>query len=106
MYIVIFITAPNKKEARHIAKVLLKARLIACANIVGNVKSLFWWQGKINNAKEALLVIKSKRSKLAAIIKQVKSVHSYQLPEIIAIPVMGGEKKYLNWIDECIGKSP
>lgn len=106
MYIVIFITTPNKKEARRIAKVLLKARLIACVNIIGNVKSLFWWQGKINNAKEALLVIKSKRSKLAAIIKQVKSVHSYQLPEIIAIPVMGGEKKYLSWIDECIGKSP
>ena len=105
MYIVIFITAPHKKEATRIAKVLLKHKLVACVNIIENVSSLFWWQGKIDRAKEALLVIKSKKSKLAAIVKLVKSLHSYQVPEIIAIPIIGGEKKYLGWIDECVGKS-
>ncbi len=102
MYIVIFVTASGKKEAKKIAQVLLEHKSAACVNIIENIESFFWWQGKIDTAKESLLVIKSKKSKLAQIIKLVKSVHSYEVPEIIALPIIGGEKKYLGWINESV----
>jgi periplasmic divalent cation tolerance protein len=99
MYIVIFITTSGKKEAQKIAQALIKKRLAACVNIIGNVQSLFWWQARVDRAKEALLIVKSKRIKLAQIIKLVKTIHSYQVPEIIALPIIEGNKDYLNWID-------
>lgn len=105
MYIVIFVTTPNKKEANHIARKLIKKRLAACVNIIDKIDSLFWWQGKIDHAKEALLVIKSKKFKLGRIIKLVKSLHSYAVPEIIALPITGGEEKYLRWMDETLRMS-
>ena len=105
MYIVIFITCSNKKEAKHIAQKLIKNRLAACVNIIEEIESVFWWQGKIDNAREVLLIIKSKKSKLNSIIKLVKSVHSYEVPEIIALPIIGGYKPYLDWLDESVRKS-
>jgi len=104
-YIIILITCPGEKEAKRICRALLNAKLAACVNIIKAVESFFWWQGKIDTAKEALLVVKSKRVKLAAIIKLVKSIHSYQVPEIIALPIIGGIKSYLSWIDDsCADK--
>lgn len=103
MYIVIFITAPNKKEANFIAQELIKRRLAACVNIVDKIESIFWWQDKISKAGEILLIVKSKKSKLNKIIKQVKSIHSYEVPEIIALPIVGGNKDYLEWLDDSVG---
>lgn len=105
MYIVIFVTASGKQEAEKIASGLVEKRLAACVNIVEKVGSLFHWQGKIDRAEEALLIIKSKKQKLNQIIKLVKSLHSYQMPEIIALPIIGGDKKYLNWIDESLRRA-
>ncbi|KPK96482.1 MAG: hypothetical protein AMJ95_14040 [Omnitrophica WOR_2 bacterium SM23_72] len=105
MYIVILITASNKKEARRIALALIKKRLASCVNILGLVTSLFWWKGKIDKANEALLVAKSKKEKLAKIVTCVKSLHSYQVPEIIALPIIGGNSAYLKWIDESLRNS-
>ena len=102
MHIAVFITAPNKKEARKIARALIEKKLAACVNIIENIESVFRWEGKIDTAKEAMLVIKSKKTALAAIIKLVKSLHSYQVPEIIALPVAGGDAPYLRWIDEFV----
>ncbi len=102
MYIIIFITASNIKEAEKISQGLLGKKLVACVNIIDNLKSLFWWQGKIDHAKEVLLVAKSKKTKFPSVIKLVKSLHSYEVPEIIAIPLAAGEKKYLRWIDESL----
>lgn len=102
MYIVIFITVPGKKQARRIAQALIKNKLAACVNIVDKIESFFWWQNKVDFASEALLVIKSKKSKLARIIRLVKSMHSYEVPEIIALPIIAGDKPYLNWIDESL----
>lgn len=102
MHLVIFVTASNKKETHKIAHELVKSKLCACVNIIGNVESVFWWQGKIDTAKEALLIIKSKRSKLNQIIKLIKSLHSYEVPEIIALPIIAGEKKYLSWLDDSV----
>ena len=105
MHIVIFITTSNKKEAKRIASGILKNKLAACVNIVGGIESLFWWQGKIDSAKEALLIVKSKKQNLDKIIRLVKSLHSYDVPEIIALPVTGGYKPYLRWVDESVRQS-
>jgi len=102
MHIVIFVTASNKKEAKNIARALIKNRLAACVNIVDKIESVFRWQGKTESAKETLLVIKSSRSKLSKIITSVRSKHSYQVPEIIALPILAGYQPYLKWIDDSI----
>jgi len=102
MYVVIFITASGKKEAARIAAALIKNKLAACVNIVDKVESLFRWQGKADKQKEAFLIIKSKKEKLSRIIKTVKSLHSYAVPEIIAIPIAAGYKPYLKWIDDSV----
>ncbi|MBU0709919.1 MAG: divalent-cation tolerance protein CutA [Candidatus Omnitrophica bacterium] len=102
MYVVIFITAANKKEAKLIARQLIKDKLAACVNVLDKVESLFWWQGKVDSAKEVLLIVKSKKEKLKKIIKTVKSLHSYQVPEVIALPIVGGFGPYLRWIDESV----
>ena len=102
MYTVIFITASGKKEAHKLAKALIEKRLAACVNIIDKVESLFWWQGKVDKAREALLIVKSKKEKLKLIIKLVKSMHSYSVPEIIALPIAEGYKKYLEWINGSV----
>jgi periplasmic divalent cation tolerance protein len=102
MYIVIFVTASNKKEAQKIAAGLIKQRLAACVNIIDKVDSLFCWEAKVQKAEEFLLIIKSKREKLGRIIKLVKSLHSYTVPEIIALPIIAGDKPYLRWIDAAL----
>jgi len=102
MYCVIFVTASSKIEAKKISQALLENKCAACVNIIDNIESNFWWQGKIDHTEEVLLVIKSKKSKLAKIIKLVKSLHSYEVPEIIAMPIVAGEKKYLRWINDSL----
>ena len=102
MNVVILVTCANKREARRIARGLVEQRLVACVNIVDEIKSIFWWQKEINSANEVLLIAKSKRSLIQKIIKQVKSLHSYQTPEIIALPVVGGNQDYINWINESL----
>jgi periplasmic divalent cation tolerance protein len=102
-YIVVLVTAKNKKEAEKIARGLLEAKLIACANIVEGVQSLFWWQGKIDSSKEVLLVLKTKKILFTKVSIKVKSLHSYQTPEIIAISLTAGSKDYLNWINSSCG---
>jgi periplasmic divalent cation tolerance protein len=102
MYIVVLVTAKDKKEGKIIAANLIKAKLAACVNIVDKVDSLFFWAGKIDQVKESLLVIKSQQDKLPQIIKLVRSLHSYEVPEIIAIPIIAGDKPYLRWIDAAL----
>ncbi len=102
MHIVIFVTAGNRKEAQKIASGLIRQRLAACVNIVDKVDSLFFWEAKLQKAKESLLIIKSTRAKLPQIIRLIKSLHSYKLPEIIALPIIAGDKPYLRWIDASI----
>lgn len=105
MYVVILVTASSKKEARKIASALVKNKLAACVNIVGNIESVFRWQGKVESAQEALLVVKSKKAKLPAAIRLVRSLHSYDLPEVIALPIAGGYKRYLEWIDGSLRRA-
>ena len=104
MRVVILVTASSKEEARKIANKLVSDKLAACVNIIDGVESLFWWEGKVDCASESLLVIKSKKEKLKSIIKAVRSVHSYTVPEIIALPIVSGDKPYLRWIDESLSR--
>ena len=96
--IVLFITTANTEEAQQIAGVLVKERKAACVNIVPRVSSLFWWQDKVESAQESLLIVKSRASVLNQIVKLVREHHSYDIPEIIALPIIGGNPDYLEWI--------
>lgn len=97
-FCVVFVTAPRGRESDKIAQVLLKKKLCACVNIVRVLDSFFWWQDKIDSGKESLLVIKTKRVLLPALIKAVREAHRYSVPEIIALPIVFGNKDYLKWI--------
>ncbi|MCM8795799.1 MAG: divalent-cation tolerance protein CutA [Candidatus Omnitrophica bacterium] len=102
MQIVVFITCSSKLEGRRIARALVEKRLAACVNIVDKIESIFCWKGKIEKAKEALLIVKSQKKKFTKIIKLVRTMHSYEVPEIIAFRIFGGDKRYLKWIDETL----
>jgi len=99
-YIVLFITTATAEEAQQISKALLNQRKVACINIVPKVSSHFWWQGELDSAKESLMVVKTKASQLNEIVRLVKELHSYEIPEIIALPIVGGNQDYLEWIDK------
>jgi len=96
--VVILITASNEEEARKIADSLLTQRKVACVNIVPRVNSVFWWQDKLDSEPESLLIIKTRASLLNEIVTLVKEIHSYDVPEVIALPVIGGNQDYLEWI--------
>ena len=100
MYIVVLITCPDTKEAEKISNILLKDRLAACVNIVPDLKSHFWWAGRLHNAEEVLLIVKTKEKLLKEVVGIVKKHHQYENPEVIALPIIGGSKEYTRWIDE------
>jgi len=95
---VVLITTGSEEEAHRIADLLLSQRKAACVNIVPSIASLFWWQDKLDSAQESLLIVKTKASVLNEIVSLVKELHSYDIPEIIALPVIGGNQDYLEWI--------
>ena len=96
--ILVLVTASGGEEAQLIADKLLAERKAACVNIVSGVNSFFWWGNKVDSAREVLLLIKSKKSLLPDVIKLVKANHNYEVPEIIALPIVGGNPDYLEWI--------
>ena len=102
MNVVILVTCSNQREAKRIAQHLVKQRLVACVNIVDKIKSIFWWQKRIDSAREVLLIAKSKKSLMQKVIRQVKSLHSYQVPEVIALPIVAGNQDYIHWINESL----
>ena len=98
--IVVLITTSAEAEARKIAGNLLTRRKAACINIVPRVSSSFWWHNKLDSAEESLLIVKTKARLLDEIISLVRELHSYEVPEIIALPIIGGNQDYLDWLDE------
>ena len=89
-------------EKKKIAQQLLKQRLIACANITGPVSSLFQWSGKPEKAEEYLIFMKSRKDLFDKLAEIVKALHSYEVPEILVLPVVDGSKEYLAWLDSCL----
>lgn len=99
--ILVLITAPTHEDARRISNTLLEKKLAACVNIVSAVDSHYIWQGEINEEKEVLLIVKSREELFEErLVPAVKAVHPYDIPEIIALPIIMGSKDYLNWIEE------
>ncbi len=103
--IVVLITASSQQEAEKIGRALVEDRLIACANIISGVHSIFFWEGKTQDEQESLLVCKSRQVLLPQVAERVKALHSYSVPEVIALPILGGSSDYLAWLNETTGAS-
>lgn len=99
-YIVVFITAPDAEVAQRIARVLVEERLAGCVNIIKDIRSIYFWQAKVEDEPEVLMVVKTKGSLFSKLKDRVRSIHPYTVPEIIAIPVIEGSEDYLRWLDE------
>ena len=99
-YAAFYVTVPNRELGVKIAESLLTAKLCACVNLIPQVESMYWWEGKVETDKELLLMIKSKRALLDQITSLVKENHEYDTPEVIAVPIVGGSTEYLKWIEE------
>ena len=99
-YIVVFVSTKDEDEAKVISKELLDRKLVACCNIVDQINSSFYWKQQICSESESLLMLKARRDLFGGIEKVVKKLHSYEVPEIIALPIVVGNEDYLNWINE------
>ena len=101
-FIIVLVTTASKAEAEKIAMALLDKKLIACANIINPVTSFFSWKGKVDCSEECLVVMKSRLDLFAELSRQVKGMHSYEVPEILALPIIGGSEAYLGWMGETL----
>lgn len=97
-YIVVLVTTNDKQEAKKLIKHLLDAKLIACANIIGPGESYFNWGGKLQIVEEFLVFMKSRLDLFDSLFETIKSLHSYENPEVIALPIVAGSIAYLNWV--------
>jgi periplasmic divalent cation tolerance protein len=96
--IVVLSTCATEADAERLARALVTARLAACVNVVPRVRSFFHWKGKIEDAKECLLIIKTSRALFPALEAEMERLHPYELPELLALPVVAGARNYLNWM--------
>ena len=96
----VYITTKNKAEAERIGRALVQERLAACVNIIDGMNSIYRWEGKIQEDKEAVLIAKTKQSLVKKLTNRVKSLHSYSCPCIISLPILGGNKDYLDWLSK------
>ncbi len=99
-HVVVFVTAPDLEGGKKIARALVEEEIAACVNVIEGITSIFMWKSKIEEEKECLLVIKTRLVRVGDVIDVVKSMHGYDVPEIIALPVVDGNPAYLKWIDE------
>ena len=100
--VIIIVTCASRKEASEIIGVLLRKRLVACANILGNIHSRFWWMGRLDTANEVMVLCKTTAANFTSVSRAVKDIHSYKVPEIIAVPIVAGDKSYLEWIEDSV----
>jgi periplasmic divalent cation tolerance protein len=101
-FILVLVTTANKEEAEKIVQKLLEEKLIACANIINPVTSHFHWSGKIDCAEECLVVMKSRLDHFEELMKCVKDLHSYEVPEVLALPILAGSEAYLGWMGDVL----
>ena len=94
----VYITTKDKSEARKIGKELLEAHLAACVNIIEAMNSLYWWEGKLQDDQECVLIAKTKESLVGELIEKVKSLHSYSCPCVLSVAIQDGNKDYLEWV--------
>jgi len=101
--IVVFITVSNEDEGANIAKALVEERLAGCVNIVKDIRSIYMWEGKTEDENEVLMIAKTQKSLFTKLSQRVRVLHSYTVPEIIAIPVVEGHEDYLRWLKAVTG---
>ena len=97
-FTLVYITASKRVEARRIGKALLREHLVACINLVGPIESHYWWRGKVETAREWLLLAKTRATLTKIVIKRVKALHSYQTPCVVALPLKDGNPDFLKWL--------
>jgi periplasmic divalent cation tolerance protein len=102
--IVVLVTAASKQEAARIGRALVKAELAACVNVLPGIRSIFRWEGKVSEEREVLLIVKSRSDLFDRLATEVKRLHSYQVPEVIAFPIAYGAADYLAWIRKSTRK--
>jgi periplasmic divalent cation tolerance protein len=102
--IVVLVTAASKQEAARIGRALVKAELAACVNVLPGIRSIFRWEGKVSEEREVLLIVKSRNDLFGRLAAEVKRLHSYQVPEVIAFPIVHGAADYLAWIHKSTHK--
>ncbi len=102
-YVVVFCTAPSMEEAERIGRALVTERLAACCNIVPGLKSIYTWKGSLMSENEVLCILKTRKTLFEPLKRRVEELHSYEVPEVIAMDISSGLKSYLNWIDEVTG---
>jgi periplasmic divalent cation tolerance protein len=96
--VVVLVTCPDEDSAATIARALVEERLAACVNVGGGVRSIYRWQGKVEESDERLLVVKARADRLEALAARVAALHPYDVPEVLALPVRGGLAPYLDWV--------
>jgi periplasmic divalent cation tolerance protein len=102
-YRIVLVTCGSMGEARRIGKTVVEKKLAACANILpGAVESVYSWKGKVERAREALMMMKTTAAKLRELEREVKRMHSYDVPEFIVLPVVAGSREYLNWVRDSV----
>lgn len=94
----IYITAPSQDEAMTLARILVEERLAACANVLGPITSVYWWDGKVNEGAEIALIAKTRAALVDALIARVRQVHPYECPCVVSLPVEAGNPAFLDWI--------
>jgi periplasmic divalent cation tolerance protein len=99
-FIVVYVTAGSLDEADRLARGLVEERLAACVNRIGPIQSVYRWEGKLEQSEEHLLIIKTKKDLFSALEKRVRELHSYSVPEIVALPIIDGSQEYLRWLGE------
>lgn len=96
--VVVYITASSEEEAAEISRALVEERLAGCVNIVRGIRSIYSWEGRVEDEAEVLMIVKSRRALFERLSQRVKELHSYTVPEVIALPVMEGSADYLSWL--------
>lgn len=104
-HIIVLVTTSSQQEAATIGKALVESRLAACVNVLTGVDSLFRWQGLIEHQDEVLMLVKSRSDLLPSLIESIKRLHSYTVPEVVALPILAGSPDYLAWMDESLGQA-
>ncbi len=97
---IVYVTCQDQAEAERVGQALIEAKLAACVNIVERITSMFWWKGKVEKEQEAVLIAKTESGLINQVTERVKSVHSYECPCVISLPIVGGNPEFLQWIRE------
>ncbi len=100
--VIVFSTCASREEAKRIARTLVEERLAACVNVIGDIVSIYQWQGTVHESNEVMLVVKSRRDLLPRLQERLAAMHSYEVPEAIAIPVVDGLPAYLDWLERAL----